>query len=76
MKTFLLLWSLDEAARQLSVSSRTVRRLVAQGEIPTVRIRRSLRIPAQAVEAWVESHTNSPHNQRCAGKAVPTTEER
>ena len=35
----MLLWNLDETARQLGgVSTRTVRRLLQRGELPTVRI--------------------------------------
>ena len=46
-----LLWSLEEAARQLSVSGRTVRRLVERGDLPYIKIGRSLRIRSTDVRA-------------------------
>lgn len=52
----MLLWNLDEAARQLGgVSQRTVRRLIERGELPTVRIGRCVRIPADAARQWVQN---------------------
>ena len=40
-----LLWSLQEAARQLGgVSTRSVRRMIEAGELPAVRFGRSVRI--------------------------------
>jgi excisionase family DNA binding protein len=48
--TTVLLWTVDEAARQLGgVSARTVRRMLATGELPKVKVRGAVRIPAQAV---------------------------
>ena len=52
-----LLWSLEEAARQLGgISTRTVRRMAQQGAFPLVRIGRRTLIPAAAVYVWV-AHT-------------------
>ncbi|MHB8253878.1 MAG: helix-turn-helix domain-containing protein [Acidiferrobacter sp.] len=50
-----LLWSLEVTARQLGgVSTRTVRRLLASGELPAVRVGRLLRVPAASVRSWVD----------------------
>lgn len=48
-----LLLDLDEAARRLSMSRRTVQSLVYAGELPAVRIGRSRRIPLIDLEAFV-----------------------
>lgn len=45
-----LLITIAEAARRLSVSSDTIRRMIAKGELPMVRIGRLVRIPAEAVD--------------------------
>ena len=51
----MLLWNLEEAARQLGgVSPRTVRRLLERGELPTVRIGTRLLIPAESVRDWID----------------------
>lgn len=46
--------SYDVAARQLSVSVRTVRRLVASGELPRVDVGGCQRITTADLEAYVE----------------------
>lgn len=43
--------TLDEAAAHLHVSIKTVRRRIADGTIPAVRIGRLIRIPAAALES-------------------------
>ena len=66
-----LLWNLEEAARQLGdVSTRTVRRMLERGDLPTVRIGRSVRIPAEAVRTWVDRNMTIPHNGISAGPAM------
>lgn len=50
-----LLRSLQETARQLAVSTRTVRRLLAEGALPLVRIGGAVRIPSAAVRALIEA---------------------
>lgn len=44
----------QEAARELSISPRTLRKLVQDGEIPTVRVRSLVRFDARDLSAWVE----------------------
>ena len=75
-----LLWSVDEAARQLGgVSSRTVRRMIERGELPAVRVGRRVTVPADAVRSFVHgtpapTHMQPPaaaaHNRRRAGPDV------
>ena len=53
-----LLWNLEEAARQLGgISTQTVRRLIAQGELATVRVGSRVLIPSRAVTHWIEQQT-------------------
>jgi excisionase family DNA binding protein len=62
---------MDEAARQLGdVSPRTVRRMVDRGELPTVKVGRLVRIPADAVRGWVENNMRPAHNPECVGQDV------
>ena len=50
----MLLWPLDEVARQLGgVSTRTVRRLIDKGELPSCRIGRLVRVPSDSVGEYV-----------------------
>ena len=54
----MLLWNLEEVARQLgSISPRTVRRLIEKGELPSVRAGSRLLIPSSAVTQWIECQT-------------------
>ncbi|MHB8958364.1 MAG: helix-turn-helix domain-containing protein [Candidatus Limnocylindrales bacterium] len=48
-----LLLTLPDVARELSVSDRTVARLVGARVLPTVRIGRSVRIPSDALMSWL-----------------------
>jgi excisionase family DNA binding protein len=53
-----LLLSAPEAAKLLSLSRSKVLDLANHGEIPSVRIGRSLRIPRDPLVAWIEERTN------------------
>ena len=46
----------DEAAQFLSVSQRTVKRLVAEGSLRAYKIRRSMRFRLEDLEAYVEQN--------------------
>ena len=49
-----LLWTIQEAARQCSVSPRTIQRWVKSGAVPTVKIpARLIRIPSAALRAFL-----------------------
>jgi excisionase family DNA binding protein len=47
----------DQVAERLGVSSRTVRRWLAYGELPHIVLPggRLIRVPSDALEAWLES---------------------
>lgn len=53
MNTAPLLVTVEEAAAQLSISTRTVRRLIDSGELPVRRIRGAVRIPYSALQSFV-----------------------
>jgi excisionase family DNA binding protein len=58
-----MLWSIKETARRLgNVSTRTVRRLLERGELPTMRIGRLIRIPPEGVRAWLDRNIHQAHN--------------
>lgn len=40
--------------------------MLERGELPTVRIGRSIRVPVAAVYAWVDRNAEQAHNQPCA----------
>lgn len=48
------LLTLEEAASILSLSPRTLSRLLRRGEIPTVRIGRLVRVRTSDIHSWVE----------------------
>lgn len=52
------LLTLEEAASILSLSPRTLSRLLRRGEIPTVRIGRLVRIRTADIHSWVERQEN------------------
>lgn len=64
-----LLLTLEHAAQRLSISPRTVRRLIDRGELAPIRIGRSLRLSADELRAYVDRQMPSSHN--AAGVAVP-----
>ncbi|MGH8651450.1 MAG: helix-turn-helix domain-containing protein [Gammaproteobacteria bacterium] len=65
-----LLLTLPEAARTLSVATRTVRRLIERGELPKVKVGRCVRVPVEAVQAWVDKQMRYVHNELRAGSGV------
>jgi excisionase family DNA binding protein len=64
-----LLLDADEAASALSLSRAKVFAMASRGEIPSVRIGRSLRIPRDPLVAWVEGRTSEPNWLR--GRRLP-----
>jgi excisionase family DNA binding protein len=55
-----LTYTIPEAAEALRISSRSVRRRIAEGTLPTVRIGGRLLIPRKALEDWVIANTKRP----------------
>lgn len=64
------LLTLPEAAKALSVATRTVRRLIERGELPKVKVGRCVRVPAEALLAWVDKEVMHAHNNPRAGSGV------
>ena len=50
-------WKVQKIATELSVSVKTVKRLIDDGELPVVRIRGCIRVPKQAVLDWIRGQT-------------------
>ena len=48
-----LVWRVPEVADRLEIGRSTAYELVACGEIPSVRIRGSIRVPVDALRAWL-----------------------
>ena len=61
-------WKVQKIATELSVSVKTVKRLIDDGVLPVVRIRGCIRVPKQAVLDWLKGETR--YNSRCVGSAV------
>jgi len=61
----MLLWSVNEVARQLDISSRTVFRLIERGELPRVKLGRLVRVPAEAVLEYVAQLVGQVQNNPC-----------
>lgn len=54
-----LLWTIQEAARQCSVSPRTIQRWVKNGAVPAIKIpARLIRIPSAAIRAFLLPQEN------------------
>lgn len=54
-------YRISEVAQILSIGKSLAYQLVASGEIPSVRLagRRSVRVPAKALQEWIEAQTNA-----------------
>ena len=63
-----LLWTMDQVADQFGVCTKTVSRLITNGELPIVRIGRNIRIEVQAVHHFVQQHRR--YNEDRAGLVV------
>ena len=63
-----ILWTKKEVAEQLHVSTKTISRLIAQGQLPFIQIGSSIRVHQTDVVAFVESQKQN--NLGCAGLVV------
>ena len=63
-----LLWTQKEVGKALGVSTKTVSRHIARGELPTVKIGRSIKVPKASVLVWIQAQTR--YNHGCVGSAV------
>ena len=69
-----LLWTTNETAEYLAVHNKTVSRLIDNGELPSLRIGRCIRVPKQAVLDWIEAQTR--YNLGCVGTTCASTGEK
>jgi excisionase family DNA binding protein len=58
-----LLLRAGEVARLLGLGRSTVFALLAAGELPVVRIGRSVRVPRVALERWIDERTDQATNR-------------
>lgn len=52
-------FNVDEVAAILGVCSRTVRKMVKRGEVPSIRLGRKLGIPEPALTRWLTDPTTN-----------------
>lgn len=68
--------NLKEVARQLgNVSVRTVERMIADGELPLIRVRHRRMIAAEVVHAWI-ARQNDPARVRMDQEKPPCSREK
>ncbi len=60
----------DEAAEVLGVGRSKIYALLASGEVPAVRVGRSVRVPVEALRRWVDRQARAPGpaNAEAAGQ--------
>jgi hypothetical protein len=66
-----LLWSLEEAAHALSISTRTLKRLATGGELPAgcvVHLARRRLFARKAIEVWIQDGCPAPSRRRGGGR--------
>ena len=61
----MILWSVQQVARQLDLSARTVFRMIGRGELPRVKLGRLVRVPADAVLEYVAQLVTQEQNASC-----------
>jgi excisionase family DNA binding protein len=61
-----------EAAEALNLSPRTIDGLLASGDLPAVRVGRSVRIRPSAIDYFIESRETRKNPQRAKTKALRT----
>ena len=66
--TLKLLWTSRESAAALSVSERTLWKLTNEGDIPCVRIGRSVRYDPADIRAWIDAHKGIAHRPERAAE--------
>lgn len=51
----------EDAMSVLGVSRWMVYEMIRRGELPVLRVGRLIRIPQEALDAWIAAHTEQPH---------------
>lgn len=59
-----LLLRVSEAASMLAVSRSKMYELIAEGEIPYVKLGSAIRIPSEPLVSWIAQNTSSPCSTR------------
>jgi excisionase family DNA binding protein len=54
------LLTIHEAASCLAVSEKTIRRLIANRQMPSLRVGKQIRIDARELEAWLHGEDTQP----------------
>ena len=54
-----LLYRAEEVSRLLNIGRSKAYELMASGELPVVRIGRSIRVPAKALDDWITAQSGS-----------------
>ncbi len=67
METQPLLLSVPQVSSLLGVGQTLVRELIKTGEVPSVRVKRAVRVPRAQLEQWIERRT---HSHRTAAELV------
>lgn len=62
----------DEVAQMLGISRARAYAMAANGELPSVRIGRSRRVPVRQLEAWIEQHVHDGLPRSVDGAADAT----
>lgn len=65
-----MLWTIAETAKQLSVSVRTVQRLLDTGDLRAIRVRSRRMVPISEVNVWIDSQI-AEHNEGARARMTP-----
>lgn len=57
-------YSVIKVAEILDVSVRTVRRLISDGELETIKVRKSVRVSGDNLDNYVNNNRKHPHKKR------------
>jgi excisionase family DNA binding protein len=56
--------TVSEAAKIIGISRRQAYTLIAARELPSIRIRSSIRVPKDALHEWVKANTEHPLDKK------------
>lgn len=54
-----LLLTVAQVCARLQFGENRVREMIAAGELPHVRLKRSIRVPTKAVDEWIDAQTGT-----------------